>query len=93
MGLLNVRLSPEDASKAAALREAGVPISALVRGAIRSEYERRLGRGRGGRRPSAVVTEILERLPDAPGTGRRGFALTDRRAVRRHIRTRLGRRP
>ncbi len=92
MPLLNVRLGPEDASKAAALRSAGVPISALVRGAIRSEYERRIGPGRGRRRPSEVVSEILERLPDEPAAGRRGFALTDRRAIRRHIRARLGRR-
>lgn len=92
MPLLNVRLDPDDARKAAELRSAGVPISALVRGAIQSEYDRRLARGRGRRRPSEIVADILEAMPDGPDVAPRPFATTDRRAVRRSISARLARR-
>jgi predicted nucleic acid-binding protein len=50
--LLNVRLSPDDARRAAELREEGVQISDVVREAIRAEYLRRRPGGPGNRRPS-----------------------------------------
>jgi hypothetical protein len=89
MALLNVRLRPEDERMAAALRSAGVPISALVREAIRVEYERRIAEKRPGVRPSAIVTAILAELPDPTDGDDRGFSVTDRRAVKRHIRAKL----
>lgn len=76
---------------AAALRTAGVAISGLVREALRAEYERRIGRTR-KRKGSEVVAAIIESLPDPPGLlPARGFPVTDRRAVRRHVRAKLAR--
>jgi hypothetical protein len=92
MSLLNVRLAPEDARLAAALREAGVPISDIVRSAIRAEYARRIGESRDRRRPSRIVADILASLPDPPDLPARGFEADDRPAMRRHIVARLARR-
>jgi hypothetical protein len=91
MALLNVRLDPEDVRRAKALRKAGVPISELVRDAIRTEYERRVASARRKKRASRVVAEILASLPDAPDVAERTFDTSDRRAVKRHIRAKLGR--
>jgi len=91
MSLLNVRLGPEEEKMAAALREAGVPLSGVVREALRAEYERRIG-SRRRRKGSEVVATILESLPDPPGLPARGFSLTDRHAVRTHVRAKLARR-
>lgn len=91
MALLNVRLSPADARLAAALREEGVPISALVREAIRSEHARRLGAPGRSMKPSSVVADILRRLPEPPDLGPRELDTTDRRAVKRHVRAKLER--
>jgi hypothetical protein len=94
MKLLNVRLSPEDVRRAAALRTHGVLVSHIVREAIRSAYERRAG-GRGGRRrASAIMAEIYREHPDSPDQPRVVKDVRDRGAVRRAIRTRLtSRRP
>lgn len=92
MALLNVRLDAGDARRAKALREAGVPISSLVREAIRAEYERRLARKRGQVRPSRVVADILASLPDPADLPPRSFEATDREAVRRHVVRKLARR-
>jgi len=90
MTLVNVRLEAEDARRVKALREAGVVISALVREAIRAEYEKRVAPRAGRRRPSEVVEEILAALPD-DGTIPPPVDATDRRAVREHIAARLRR--
>jgi hypothetical protein len=90
MSLLNVRLGPEEERMAAALRTAGVAISGLVRESLRAEYERRIGRTR-KRKGSEVVAAIIESLPDPPGLPAREFSVTDRRAVRRHVRAKLAR--
>jgi len=89
MGLLNVRLNAEDERRAKALRDAGIPISTLVREAIREEYERRVAVPHRKMRPSAVMAQILEDLPDPADRARRAVDASDRRAVRRHIATRL----
>jgi hypothetical protein len=89
MALLNVRLDAGDARRAKALRDEGVAISALVRDAIRAEYDSRIARSRGRRRPSLVVAAILASLPDPPEMPPRSFEPTDRRAVRRHVVTKL----
>jgi hypothetical protein len=88
---LNVRLSEEEARMAAKLRKAGVQISALVREAIRSEYERRIEQRREVV-PSSLVRDILDELHDAADLPSREFATTDRHAVRRHVAERLSRR-
>jgi len=86
MPLLNVRLGPEDARAVSALRSTGANLSEIVRRAIRTEYQRRVGRHGRRRRPSQIVAQILaslpdsERLPPPPP-----FEARDRRAVRRHV--------
>jgi len=91
MPLLNVRLDEEDARMAAALRSAGVPISTVVRDAIRTEYEQRIARPKALRRASQIVAEILTSLPDPPELPPRSFDISDRRATRRHIAEKLTR--
>ena len=91
MALLNVRLSPDDARRAKALREAGIPVSRVVREAIRAEYERRVATPRGRRRPSSIVTDILAALPDPADLEPRAFPPDDRRALRRHVTRKLTR--
>lgn len=90
MVLINVRLDEEDARRAKALRGAGVPLSALVRDAIRAEYERRIGRARSGK-PSELLAEILAALPDPVDLPARRVEATDRAAVRRHVAAKLKR--
>jgi hypothetical protein len=92
MPLLNVRLSPQDAQRAKALREAGVEISAVVRSAIRVEYEKRVSAPRRGKKPSHLVEDILRALPDPKGLPVRTFDARDRRAVRKTISSKLRRR-
>src|SRR5580704_153014 len=87
--LLNVRLSPDDARRAAELREEGVQISDVVREAIRAEYLRRRPGRPGNRRPSLIVKEILAALPDPAETPPRVVDPADRHAVRRHIAAKL----
>jgi transketolase len=91
MSLLNVRIGPEEARMAAELREAGIPISTLVRDAIRAEYVRRIAPGRKEQRPSERVEEILASTPDPEDVEERGFPVTDRGAVRDHIKSKLTR--
>ena len=86
--ILNVRLSPDDARRAASLREDGIQISDVVREAIRAEYLRRRPR-KSSRRPSLVVKEILAALPDPEDLPRRSVDSADPQAVRRHIAARL----
>lgn len=92
MKLLNVRLDSADARLAADLRKAGVQISRLVRDAIRAEHDQRIGKRR--RRPRArdVMARIYAEHPNPPGLPRQRLDLRDRRAVRRTIAKRLGRR-
>jgi hypothetical protein len=92
MSLLNVRLNSEDARKAKALRSAGVPISAVVRAAIRAEYEKRLPGAASGMKPSDIVAETLAGIPDPPDMPPKRADPADRRAVRRAIAARLKRR-
>jgi hypothetical protein len=90
--LLNVRLSPDDARKAAALRKDGIAVSCLVREAIRTAYDKRPGAREGGRRASAIIAEIYREHPDPPGRRRAANEPRNRRGVRRVIRARLTRR-
>ena len=89
MPLLNVRLSPDDARRAAALREDGIQISDVVREAIRAEYLRRRPGKLGRRRPSLLVKEILAALPDPAAIPSPAVDTTDSRAVRRRIAAKL----
>lgn len=78
---------------AARLREAGIPISRVVRDALRAAHERYAASRVSRRRPSQVMAEIYRQFPDPEdrATGKRD--LTDRSRVRRAIRQRLRRRP
>lgn len=89
MSLVNVRLSPDDARRAAALRKAGIQISDVVREAIRAEYLRSCAAKPDKRRPSIIVKEILEALPDPADMPDREVDPSDRHAVRRHIAAKL----
>jgi len=89
--LLNVRLGPDDARMAAALRSDGVRLSDVVRDAIRDTYERRLRGRRQRRRPSAILAEIYAAYPDPPGSPARDYDVHDRRATRDAIRRKLRR--
>ena len=92
MALLNVRLDEEDARMAAELRHAGVPISSIVREAIRNEYARRVARPKALRPPSRIVAEIVASLADPPDLPPPALDVHDRRAVRRHVAEKLARR-
>ena len=90
--LLNVRLGPDDARMAARLREAGIPISRVVRAAIRAAHERHAA-ARVSRRPaSEIMADIYREYPDPPNLPRRERDPRDRARVRRLIRRRLRRR-
>jgi post-segregation antitoxin (ccd killing protein) len=85
MKLINVRLDAEDARKAAQLRRKGVQISAIVREAIRAEYERRRTRKRGERKASDVVDAIIARHPRADDEPPRDYNVHDRHEARAAI--------
>ena len=91
MKLLNVRLGPEDARMAAHLRKGGVPISRVVRDAIRAAYERHGAARAARRRASEIMSGIYREHPDPPDLPRGKRDLRDRRRVRRVIRKRLRR--
>ena len=91
MPLLNVRLDPEDQRLANELRKEGIPISHLVREAIRNEHARRIRSARPAK-PSQIVAEIFQRFPDPPGVVGHGIDTTDRHTVREYIGSRLRRR-
>jgi hypothetical protein len=90
--LLNVRLGAEDARMAAHLRRGGIPISGIVRAAIRAAYERHAGRRATRGRASEIMAEIYREHPDPPDFPRGKSIARDRRRVRREIRDRLRRR-
>jgi len=91
MRLLNVRLRSEDAARVAALRARHVPISQLVRDAIRNEYER-LRRPLRPRDVDALLRALYERHPDPPGLAPPSVDVRDPRAVRQAVVRRLRRR-
>jgi hypothetical protein len=89
MKLLSVRRGPDDARMAAQLREAGIPISRIVRDALRSAHQRHAAARAPRRRPSEIMAEIYRDHPDRPGVRRGTRDLTNRAVVRRVIRQRL----
>ena len=92
MKLLNVRLTPDDARRAAHLKQQGIQLSSVVRAAIRIAYDEHLGRRTRPQRLSALMEEIYRAVPDAGGRHRPGYDLRDRRSVRRAVIARLRRR-
>ncbi len=92
MPLLNVRLSADDARRAAELRRSGVQISRIVRDVIRAEHDRRVQRPRAQRRTDEILAEIYAAHPDPPRAARRTFDLRDRKAAREAILGKLRRR-
>jgi hypothetical protein len=89
MKLLNVRLSPEDASLLTSLRRQGIQISQLVRGAIRAAASR--GRNLTAPGVDRALTDIYAKHPDPPGQASLPVESRDRRAVREHVQRRLRR--
>lgn len=89
MPLLNVRLDPDDAKKAAELRAAGVMVSNVVRAAIRREHARLVGGRSGSQRPSDFVREVIASTPDDDASSERAVDARDRKAVARHIAAKL----
>ena len=92
MKLLNVRLGPDDARMAARLREAGIPISRVVREAIRVAHERHTAARALRRAASEIMADIYREYPDPPSPPPRARHLRDRASVSRLIRQRLRRR-
>ncbi len=90
--LLNVRLSEEDHAKVRALRAEGVELSKFVRSAIRAEFERRSGRGKGRGNARERLAQIHARHPLPADAPFHGIDTADRRAVSRFIEDRLRRR-
>jgi hypothetical protein len=91
MKLLNVRLGPEDARMVARLQEQGLPISSLVRDAIRAAYKRQRTAAHSGRRAREIMADIYREHPDPLVLRSRRRDLRNRRKVRREIRARLRR--
>jgi Arc/MetJ-type ribon-helix-helix transcriptional regulator len=89
MPLLSVRLDPDDARKAAELREAGITISSLVREAIRREHARESARKGAAQHASQIVEAVLASLPDSDDHRHRPIDATNRRAVARRIKAKL----
>jgi len=91
MRLLNVRLDDNDSRLVKRLRERGVSISDLVRGAIRAEARRAPQTGRLD--VDALVAEIEKQYPTPPGAEKGGrIDTTNRREVQELIRRKLRRR-
>jgi hypothetical protein len=91
MRLLNVRLDDHDSRLVQQLRERGVSISDLVRGAIRAEARR--APTPGPLDVDALVAEIEGQYPTPPeAKKRRRIDTTNRREVQELIRRKLRRR-
>lgn len=87
--MLNVRLGPEDQRIAVALRRAGIPVSSLVREALRAEFKRVHGKRTRSPR-SRIVELILEETPVGPQERALAVA-TDRKGLQRLVQAKLGR--
>lgn len=92
MKLINVRLAPDDARRAAHLKQHGIRLSSVVRDAIRGAYDQQVRRTGRGQRPSALMKAIYRDVPDR-GERRRGtYDLREGTSIRRVIVARLRRR-
>ena len=89
--LLNVRLDPQRLRKAQALRQAGIPLSDVVREAIDRRFEA-MRRPRGTREVKAAVERIFEQHPDPADLPPRSYDVHDGPASRAAIVRRRGRR-
>ena len=89
MALLNVRLDAEDARRVAELKRAGVQLSGVVRRAIRSEHQRRIGNRHGGEHAAEVMAEIYAACPDPKDTPRRSYDVHDSKQARSAIMKKL----
>jgi hypothetical protein len=75
----------------ARLQKGGMPISTLVRDAIRAAYKRQAAVRASQKRGSEIMAQIYREHPDPPELRSRKRNLRDRRAVQRVIRQRLRR--
>ena len=91
MRLLNVRIGDDDARLVRSLRDRGISISNVIRGAIRTEAERL--RSAGVPDPSALLEEMRDRYPTPVGApSERRVRSADRKQVQAAIREKLRRR-
>ena len=88
--MLNVRLDEPRLRKVRLLREAGVPLSDVVREAIDRRFEA-IARPSTTRDIRAAIERILEQHPDPAGVPARSYDVHDRRAARAAIAGRLRR--
>jgi Arc/MetJ-type ribon-helix-helix transcriptional regulator len=84
MGLLNVRLSEEDARLVRELKQRGVSVSDVVRAAIRTRAAEAIVPDD----TDAILAEMCRRFPEAGPPVRVDAA--DRHAVRRFVRRKVG---
>jgi hypothetical protein len=92
MRLLNVRIGDEDARLVRSLRDRGISISNVVRGAIRTEAGRM--HAAGTLHPGALLDEMRDRFPTPrAATPEARVKSADRRQVQALIREKLRRRP
>jgi hypothetical protein len=90
MRLLNVRLNEEDAQLVRRLRDRGVSISELVRGAIRGEAKTLATKTPPD--ADALLAEIRRQFPTPATVRRTGVDTTQRKQVQELIRAKLRRR-
>ncbi len=86
--LINVRLDADRLRKARVLRERGVPLSDVVRGAIDERYSA-LHQAGLDTDVKGLIKRIFEEAPDPPGLPARQYEVHDRKAASAAIRRRL----
>ena len=91
MKLVNVRLSDEDAAKAAELRREGVELSELVREAVRARHLA-LRPALSAKDVEPLLEAIYARHPLDANDERPAIDTTDRRAMRKLVQRKLRRR-
>jgi hypothetical protein len=89
--LINVRLEAQDAAKANALKAEGVKLSAIVRDAIRAEYDRRLARPRSGVELAKALKQMHEDYPIPDSEPPIPVDVSNRNAASAYIRGKLQR--
>ncbi len=88
--LVNVRLDERRLERVRKLRARGITLSDLVRDAIDRQYEQIVKSG-DRRDIDAIMTEIYQRHPDPRGLPPRNYHVHDRRAARKAVLRKLGR--
>jgi len=88
--LVNVRLDERHLEKARRLRLKGIALSDVVRDAIDRQYDLIIDSPQ-NRDVDAIMREIYDLFPDAPGSETRQYSMSDRKAAKQAILRRLRR--